>query len=88
MDETCENLEALLQSASARAAARLAFRLFRVYLRETVDTGPLRTTLARHFGERVPVLFLRGDICRKDLLVEVEGIAESGADKDASVDQR
>jgi chorismate lyase/3-hydroxybenzoate synthase len=78
VDETCENLEALLQSASVRAGAQLAFRLLRVYLREAVDTAPLRTILARRFGDGVPLLFVRGDICRNDLLVEVEGIAESG----------
>lgn len=83
-DETCENLEALLASASARAGVRLAFRLLRVYLRETADTARLRTRLAHRFGAGVPVLFLRGDICRSDLLVEVEGIAEGGPEADAS----
>lgn len=79
-DETCENLASLLASASAREGVRLAFRLLRVYLREKVDTAPLHSRLVRRFGEGVPVLFLRGDICRGDLLVEVEGVAESGAE--------
>jgi chorismate lyase / 3-hydroxybenzoate synthase len=77
VDETCENLEALLAAASARAGVGLTFRLLRVYLRETADTAPLRAALGQRFGETVPLLFLRGDICRSDLLVEIEGIAES-----------
>jgi chorismate lyase/3-hydroxybenzoate synthase len=88
VDETCENLEALLASASARAGARLAFRLLRVYLREPADPAPLRTSLARRFGDGVPLLFLRGDICRSDLLVEIEGIAEGGPGADALSEER
>ena len=77
LDESCENLEALLASASDRAGTALAYRLLRVYLRETADTTPFRAMLRRRFGNDVPLLFLRGDICRRDLLVEIEGIAES-----------
>ncbi len=77
VDETCENLDALLASAGERVGKRLRFRLLRVYLRETAELTPFRSKIGRRFGEDVQLLFLRGDICRPDLLVEIEGIAES-----------
>ncbi|MFO1154418.1 MAG: hypothetical protein U1E42_12270 [Rhodospirillales bacterium] len=83
LEETCENLSALLASASVRAGERLVFELLRVYLRTPQDADPLRAVLTRRLGT-VPLVFLRGDICRRDLLVEVEGVAESGAGTDAS----
>lgn len=76
LHETCDNLEALLGAASHRAGVRLDFRMLRVYLRQTMDPADLQPILARRFGHGVRLFFLRGDICRRDLLVEIEGIAE------------
>jgi enamine deaminase RidA (YjgF/YER057c/UK114 family) len=48
----------------------------RVYLKRAEDLEKCRAICARRFGS-VPALFLVGDICRPELLVEVEGVAFS-----------
>lgn len=74
--ESLGNLDVLLREAEARSG--LAFALsepeaLRVYLRDPADLVTLRSTLAA----RMPldrVLFLHGDVCRRELLVELEGV--------------
>ena len=45
-----------------------------LYLRERRMIDSLRPLLPQLFGADTPILCLEGDICRKDLLLEVEGI--------------
>jgi len=48
--------------------------LLKVYVRDPEDTGTIAETLAQHISPEVPRIFLRGDICRRDLLTEMDGI--------------
>ena len=74
--ESLANLEVLLQEAERRSG--LAFALsgheaLRVYLRRAGDLAAVQAALSA----RVPladVWFLLGDVCRRELLVELEGV--------------
>lgn len=71
MDETLRNLDALL--ASARMPAGFDARSpLKAYLRHPADAPAVRAALVRRFPD-APVLALHGDICRRELLVEIDG---------------
>ncbi len=44
----------------------------RVYIKEKKDYAAIRRTFKTHFGN-LPVVYIIADICRNDLLVEIEG---------------
>lgn len=75
LDETLANLAALLAAAATEAGVPLAFRVLRTYLRGDVDPAPVAHAVAAALGG-CPQVVLRGDICRADLVVEIEGVAE------------
>jgi enamine deaminase RidA (YjgF/YER057c/UK114 family) len=75
--ETVSNIQALLQAANERAgrARYAAERLrYKVYVREPADQPLIEQTLREQIGPAPPVLFLRADICRRELLVEIEAV--------------
>ncbi len=78
--ETMRNLERVREAAEAarRAGgsdARFAWSLFKVYLRRAEDEPEARRLLAELTGGRVPTLLLRADVCRRELLIEIEAVA-------------
>lgn len=79
LDETLVNLAALLAEAGRRAATPLQPALLRVYLRPDYDPAPLRERINQAFGRAAPMVFLQADICRQELLIEIEGLAVSAA---------
>jgi chorismate lyase/3-hydroxybenzoate synthase len=46
----------------------------KVYIRNEHDYELIRRQVHEQLGEAVPVIYLRGDLCRKNLLVELEGL--------------
>jgi chorismate lyase / 3-hydroxybenzoate synthase len=48
---------------------------YRVYLRHADHFASVREALASSLGATVPITYVQADICRVDLLVEIEGIA-------------
>jgi chorismate lyase / 3-hydroxybenzoate synthase len=71
--ETIRNLKALTTtSATARTAAQQT-ALLKVYLREPAQRAAIEQQL-RHAWPNVTLLFLAADICRRELLLEIEGI--------------
>jgi len=75
LDETRENLTALLQAATGSAAASIElFRDVRVYYVCPADLSATREMCRRAFAE-ARLEFIRADICRQDLLLEIEGVA-------------
>ena len=48
----------------------------KVYLRHPEHFDAARNTIKRHFGSEVPALYVQADICRSELLVEVDGICK------------
>jgi len=75
--ETFANLHALLDEA-ARHSGRI-FTLdgcesLRVYLRHREHLTRAQAALRQHCGDLARVLFLRGDVCRRELDIEIEGV--------------
>ena len=76
--ETLDNLAALLQAATGDATAGPhRFTDVRVYIVRPADEAVLRPTCERAFSAAA-LEFVRADICRQDLLVEIEGVAAVG----------
>ncbi|HWU76509.1 MAG TPA: pteridine-dependent deoxygenase [Rhodanobacter sp.] len=69
--ETLINLEALLASADMRAGFDTQSPL-KAYVRHAADVERVREFLRQRLPG-VPVLLLHGDICRRELLVEIDG---------------
>ncbi len=73
--ETLTNIEALLAEAN-RVARGVHFHLsalaFKVYVRRPADLPVVRAELAAALGESTRVIYLQAEICRQDLLVEIE----------------
>jgi chorismate lyase/3-hydroxybenzoate synthase len=78
LEETLANIDSLIAATCAREGVdldRSDLRLLKVYLRRAEHYGLVREKLRYELGERFPVLYLQADICRADLLLEIEGIA-------------
>lgn len=77
LEESLHNIEILLQAAGAgnRLPGLGDFDLFRVYLRDAADLELVRAPLARRIGPRPALHFVEADICRAELLLEIEGVA-------------
>lgn len=76
LDETLANLEALLEHAGRTHldGGRWLPETLRLFLRSAADVPLVRAALEKALGRDAPVLCLEGDICRSDLLVEIEGL--------------
>lgn len=77
--ETLTNLQAVIDEARRHASARFALRelVLTVYVRHREHADAVRAQLAHELGADAPALaslvVLHADICRHDLLVEIEG---------------
>ncbi|WP_411833763.1 pteridine-dependent deoxygenase [Pseudoxanthomonas mexicana] len=78
LDETLTNLDSLIAAARERhpglsphldAGSRL-----KVYVRDAEDADAVRAQLQARLGTAVPMLMLQADVCRRELLVEIEGM--------------
>jgi chorismate lyase/3-hydroxybenzoate synthase len=75
--EALANVEAVLGEANRRclsapfAAGELAYR---VYVRRVADFPAIRSTLAALLG-KADIVYVQADICRRDLLLEIEAQA-------------
>jgi len=80
--ETLVNLRAIFAEAerlSRAGAFALRDASYKVYVRFAADVEAVRREVAAALGEEADVNFLRADICRDDLLVEIEAIAYAGS---------
>jgi len=68
-DETWRNLDALCENAGGAQPVAL-----RVYLRHQHDYPTVRRLLEQRLDQRVPVVYLCADICRAELMLEIEGV--------------
>lgn len=75
LDETILNLSAVLESGGFSEGLETV-RMMKVYLRNRDDAAKIRERMRQLFGREVPTIWLRADICRKDLLIEIEALAE------------
>ncbi|HEY2417095.1 MAG TPA: hypothetical protein VGH84_04190 [Steroidobacteraceae bacterium] len=75
--ETLRNIAAVLQAANARLGAgryQLPGLSYKVYVRRPEDCAPVEQELRQTIGPAAQVLYLKADICRRDLLVEIEAV--------------
>jgi chorismate lyase/3-hydroxybenzoate synthase len=79
--ETLVNIEALLSEANrVSGAPRFGMEslAYKVYVRNSADLPLIQSQLQTALGPRAQVVYLHADICRQDLLVEVEAIGRAG----------
>ncbi|HEX3896137.1 MAG TPA: pteridine-dependent deoxygenase [Rudaea sp.] len=75
LQETLMNLESLLQSAQSRTAlGNASGDVLKVYVRRADDAAWLQSVLRSRLGNDISLLMLHGDICRAELLLEIDGI--------------
>lgn len=76
--ETLANIEALLGAASEKSLTgpyRLSELHLRTYVRQPADLAVVRDIVEALAAPSMPVVYLRADVCRADLLVEIEAVA-------------
>ncbi|WP_051362209.1 hypothetical protein [Solimonas soli] len=69
LDELLRNVQALLE----QAGRPLRPEMLKLYLRDPRQLDAVRAHLRTHFGAR-PVTILRGDVCRRELDLEIEAL--------------
>ncbi|HTU65266.1 MAG TPA: hypothetical protein VMF52_04915 [Steroidobacteraceae bacterium] len=78
LEETARNFEALVEAAMSADVGRpratsVRLESLKVYLRSAADYATLLPGVRRLFAPAQEPLVLRADICRRELLVEIEG---------------
>ena len=74
LDETIRNMQVLASQAFKGAVNALERRaLLKVYVREPAQRSAIEERLRRAWPN-VTLLFLAADICRRELLLEIEGV--------------
>jgi enamine deaminase RidA (YjgF/YER057c/UK114 family) len=74
--ETLRNLDAVVEQANLRAqGGKFSTRslCLRAFLRHATDRGAVEAVVRERLGDRADVTWLQADICRADLLVEIDG---------------
>jgi chorismate lyase / 3-hydroxybenzoate synthase len=77
--ETLVNIEAVLGEANKRAKRShfdLRSMLYTVYVRNAADVATIREELERAVGPGLHAVYLQADICRQDLLLEIEAVSD------------
>jgi chorismate lyase/3-hydroxybenzoate synthase len=75
IDETIENLRAVIGAAEQRASAPYGEHwAFKIYLHDAVYRGTVDRAVETVFGPGCRRLYLRGDMCRSELLLEIEAV--------------
>jgi chorismate lyase / 3-hydroxybenzoate synthase len=79
LDEVVTNIDAVLDGAGAPSKWGrpdvLRFDLLKVYVRHREQFAAIRDAFARRLNPSTPVIYLLADLCRTDLLVEIEGVS-------------
>jgi len=73
--ETLVNIDALLTEANRVVGCRrysLDGLKFKVYVRHATDLGLIQQTLSEILRAPASIVYLQADVCREDLLVEIE----------------
>jgi chorismate lyase/3-hydroxybenzoate synthase len=78
--ETMANINALLDECN-RAVGAVRYSLdklkFKVYVRQPADLDAIKRTLQEFLKPATSVVYLHADVCREDLLMEIEATGES-----------
>lgn len=76
-EETLLNISTVLAAANAHCAQPIALDdlEYTVYIRHAMHLLPIREVLEQRIGKNLKAAYLQADICRADLLLEIEGFA-------------
>jgi chorismate lyase/3-hydroxybenzoate synthase len=83
-DETIVNLRSVMDEAHAHGLIDVrqgAELLFKVYLRQPQFRAITEARLREAFGPGPSIIYLQADICRRELLVEIEVVCTAGAQR-------
>lgn len=72
-----DNVETLIETAGQKTHCPFPaspHRFFKAYIRHAKDFPAARDIVSRRLGDGAQVIYLQADICRSDLLFEIEGI--------------
>jgi len=76
LDETLRNIDALSTAVAVGPEPPLSrFQYLRVYIRRPSDFDAVRNALTQRLGTSTVCLYLQAEICRAELLLEIEGVA-------------
>jgi chorismate lyase / 3-hydroxybenzoate synthase len=79
IEETLRNLDTLIVTTGAEEGVPFAglqdMTHIKVYLRDPAFFGVVNERVRAAFGPSASAILLHGDVCRTDLLVEIEGVA-------------
>lgn len=81
--ETLANIRAIINQACQEGFEFAGFETglaLKVYVRHTEDLSVVRDIIQDEWGVLPELVFLQADICRTDLLLEIEAVCWSGAD--------
>jgi len=73
--ETMANIKAVIDEANRHASVPgfdLSTLDYKVYVRNPADLEPIRAELARCVGDKFRAVYLKADVCRPELLLEIE----------------
>jgi enamine deaminase RidA (YjgF/YER057c/UK114 family) len=76
--ETMANIKAVLAEANCLASHPgfdLSTLHYKVYVRHPADLAQIRAELAHCVGDALKAVYLQADVCRQDLLLEIEATA-------------
>ncbi|MBE9516250.1 MAG: hypothetical protein IME93_04670 [Proteobacteria bacterium] len=73
LEETVTNINALIKQGDCGPKEIAGLSLLKIYLRRASDYSQIHE-LMTEIAPNVPTLYLRADICREDLLLEIEGL--------------
>jgi enamine deaminase RidA (YjgF/YER057c/UK114 family) len=79
---TLDNISALISDENLKRSgivsngAKFDYSFIRVYIKNTSDTDSIKLICNNCFG-LIPIHYLIADVCRDNLLIEIEGIAEA-----------
>jgi enamine deaminase RidA (YjgF/YER057c/UK114 family) len=79
--ECLANIAAVVERANLAASHTrydLAALCYRIYVRQAADLATIRGEFERVVGARAPAQYLQADICRRELLVEIEASGGHG----------
>lgn len=75
LDEIFTNLDVLFRSAAQHGtAADLSRAVLKIYVRNSADRNAVEAGLRTQLPAGTPWLLLYGDVCRAELLVEIDGV--------------
>lgn len=76
LELTFENIQTLIDVVNSHTKFKHqpTPSILKTYIRRPEDMDIVKNAVQRHFGKEPQVIYVRGDICREDLLVEIDGI--------------